>query len=323
MATASMSSALGGQQSVDAPLTRCATFLVLAARPGQDALRTIRSTLAGVEGLTKNVSIRDLHSNFSCTVGIGSALWDSLTKLPRPSELRPFPVLRGQVHATVSTPGDLLFHIRSDRRDICFEFERQLFGQLGDAVQVVDETTGFRYFDARDLLGFVDGTANPVGPDASSSAFIQAEDDPHGVGGSYVVVQKYLHNLKEWSALKTEDQEAVIGRTKLDNIELDDAEKGQQMSHKTLATIEDEEGNEHDIVRDNMPFGSPASGEYGTYFIGYSKKLWVTEKMLERMFVGCPEGKHDRILDFSTPVTGSTFFVPSAGVLAGLEDVED
>ncbi|KAK0391514.1 hypothetical protein NLU13_1014 [Sarocladium strictum] len=318
--TTSMSSAMGGQQAVDAPLTRCATFLVLAAKTGQDALQTIRSTLSGIEGLSKNVAIRDLHSNFSCTVGIGSQIWDELTKLPRPSELRPLPVLKGRKHATVSTPGDLLFHIRSDRRDICFEFEKQLFTQLGESVSVIDETVGFRYFDARDLLGFIDGTANPVGQDAFHSAIIQ--DDAAALGGSYVVVQKYLHNLKDWQRLKTEDQESVIGRTKLDNVELDDAESGQR-SHKTLATITDEQGEEHDIVRDNMPFGSPATGDYGTYFIGYSKKLWVTEKMLERMFIGVPEGKHDRILDFSTPVTGTTFFVPSTAFLAGLGDVKD
>lgn len=308
----------GRQQSVDAPLTRSATFLVLAAEPGQPALDTIRSALAGVEGLTKNVAIRDLNSQFTCTVGIGSGIWDSLTKLPRPTELRPLPVLQGAVHATVSTPGDLLFHIRSNRRDLCFEFERQLLNRLGKSVRVVDATVGFRYFDTRDLLGFVDGTANPVGPAVLDAAVVQ--DGPSGSpGGSYVMVQKYIHNLDAWGSLKTEDQEAVIGRTKIDNIELDDAESGQR-SHKTLTTIQDENGKEHGIVRDNMPFGSPASGEYGTYFIGYSKKLWVMERMLERMFIGHPPGKHDRILDFSTPVTGSTFFAPSVEVLAGLDD---
>jgi putative iron-dependent peroxidase len=104
----------------------------------------------------------------------------------------------------------------------------------------------------------------------------------------------------------------------LDNIELDDAESGQQ-SHKSLTTIEDENGTEHDILRDNMPFGSPASGEFGTYFIGYSRRLWVIERMLQRMFVGEPPGLHDRILDFSTPLTGTTFFAPSASLLASLD----
>lgn len=305
-------------QTVDAPLTRSATFLVLSARPGADNLDTIRSTLAGVPGLSKNVAIRDLDAKFACTVGIGSGIWDDLTRLPRPAELRPFPTLRGAVHATVSTPGDLLFHIRADRRDLCFEFERQLMAQLGHSVDVADETVGFRYFDARDLLGFVDGTANPVGADMATSAVVRADTDPNGDGGSYVVVQKYLHNLDAWGGLTAEAQEAVIGRTKLDNVELDDAAEGQQCSHKTLATVTDDQGEEHDIVRDNMPFGAPGKAEYGTYFIGYSARLWVTERMLERMFVGVPPGKHDQILDFSTPVTGGTFFVPSLDVLGGL-----
>lgn len=304
-------------QRVDAPLTQSATFLVLSVTDGPDTIRTIRSTLAGIDSLAKNVAIRDLSASFACTVGIGSDVWDRVTGLPRPTELHPFPVVRGATHTAVSTPGDLLFHIRSERRDLCFEFERQLLDLLGDAVAVVDETTGFRYFDVRDLLGFVDGTANPVGPAVPASILV-AEEDASAAGGSYIVVQKYVHDLKAWRALPAEQQEAIIGRTKLDNIELDDAESGQQ-SHKTLATIEDENGDEHDILRDNMPFGSPASGEFGTYFIGYSRRLWVIERMLQRMFIGDPPGLHDRLLNFSKPLTGTTFFAPSASLLASLD----
>jgi putative iron-dependent peroxidase len=265
----------------------------------------------------KNVGFRDLSALLACTVGIGSDAWDRLTGLPRPSELHSFPAVHGKTHTAVSTPGDLLFHIRSQRRDINFEFERQLFDTLGDSVKVVDETVGFRYFDVRDLLGFVDGTANPTQPALTDSTIITQDDDQSAVGGSYVVVQKYVHQLNAWRKLSTEQQEAIIGRTKLDNVELDDAESGQK-AHKTLATIEDDQGTEHDILRDNMPFGSAGSGEFGTYFIGYSRKLWVIEKMLQRMFVGDPPGLHDRILDYSTPLTGTTFFAPSATVLEGL-----
>lgn len=303
-------------QAVDRPLTQSATFLVLSVSPRPDAIETVRSTLAGVDGLAKNVSIRDSTSSFACTVGIGSNVWDQLTGLPRPAELHPFAAVKGATHTAVSTPGDLLFHIRSDRRDICFEFERQLMKQLGDTVEVQDATVGFRYFDLRDLLGFVDGTANPVGPAVPESVMVAAED-PSAAGGSYIVVQKYVHDLRGWERLPAEEQEAIIGRTKLDNMELDDAETGQR-AHKTLATIEDEQGNEHDILRDNMPFGSPGAAEFGTYFIGYSHRLWVIERMLERMFVGDPPGMHDRILDYSRPLTGVTFFAPPASVLAGL-----
>jgi putative iron-dependent peroxidase len=306
-------------QRVDAPLTSSATFLVLSITQSPSAIKTVRSALASIDDLAKNVSIRDLGASFACTAGIGSNAWDPITRLPRPAELHPFREFKGAVHTAVSTPGDLLFHIRSERRDLNFEFERQLLDLLSDSVTVVDETVGFRYFDVRDLLGFVDGTANPVGPAAPASILV-SEEDSSSIGGSYIVVQKYVHNLKGWRALKAEQQESIIGRTKFDNEELEDAEEGKQASHKTLATIEDENGEEHDILRDNMPFGSPGAGEFGTYFIGYSRRLWVIEKMLERMFIGNPPGLHDRLLDYSTPLTGTTFFAPSASLLASLDD---
>lgn len=308
-------------QRVDAPLTCAATFLVLTVNDIPDALKTVRSALSSVSDLSKNVAIRDLTAAFACTVGIGATIWDSLVpSLPRPAELHAFPAdrFKGEKHAAPSTPGDVIFHIRSERRDLNFEFERQLLDMLGDAVSVADVTVGFRYFDVRDLLGFVDGTANPVGDDVQEATLVTAQDDAVAEGGSYLVVQKYLHDLKGWRKLKIEEQESIIGRTKLDNEELDDAADDAQKAHKQLATVEDEEGNEHDILRDNMPFGNPAAAEFGTYFIGYSRKLWVVEKMLERMFIGDPPGMHDRILDFSTPVTGTTFFVPAASALDGL-----
>jgi putative iron-dependent peroxidase len=304
-------------QSVDAPLTRSAVFLVLGVADTAEAYATTRAALASVADVQKNVAFRDLGASLSCTVAIGSRVWDSVTGLARPAELHEFQPVHGARHTAIATPGDILLHIRSDRRDLCFELERQLLGLFGTAVTVVDETVGFRYFDARDLLGFVDGTANPVGQALPDSTLVGDEDE-HVAGGSYVVVQKYVHPLAAWQSLSTEQQEAIMGRTKADNVELDDAATGQK-SHKTLATIEDEAG-EHDILRDNMPFGSPGSGEFGTYFIGYARYLSVIERMLQRMFVGDPAGLHDRLLDFSTPLTGTVFFAPSAALLGTLAD---
>lgn len=306
-------------QSVDAPLTNSANFLVVTIADASEAVATVREVLADIDNLAKNVSIRDLDASFACTVGIGSDAWDRvMTGLPRPSELHPFRAVRGQKHTAVSTPGDLLFHIRANRRDLCFEFERQLLGALGDAVKVVDDTEGFRYFDVRDLLGFVDGTANPVGQDVEVATLVTAQEDAAVVGGSYVVVQKYVHNMDGWNALSTEQQEAVIGRKKLDNVELKDPAEGKQQPHKSLATIVDDNGDVHEILRDNMPFGNPSKGEFGTYFIGYSKELWVIERMLHRMFIGHPPGLHDKLLDWSKPLTGVTFFAPSADLLKKL-----
>lgn len=309
-------------QNIVGPLTGSAIFLVVSVpalrREGAEAEipSGVRDTITGIEDLVKTVGFRIPRAHLSCTVGIGADAWHALHPGGAPAQLHPFREIIGDKHAARRTPGDLLFHIRADARDLAYELERLLLDALGDEVVVEDEVSGFRYFDSRDLLGFVDGTANPLGADLPESALI-GDEDPDFAGGSYVVVQKYLHDLAAWGKLSVEDQEAVIGRTKSDNVELPDAESGQQ-SHKTLATITDDQGVEHDIVRDNMPFATPGAGVHGTYFIGYSRSLEVIEKMLERMFIGEPRGLHDRILDFSTAATGSTYFVPTPALLAAL-----
>ena len=185
-------------------------------------------------------------------------------------------------------------------------------------MDTVDEVHGFRYFDDRDLIGFVDGTENPTGQDAVQATVIGTED-PAYAGGSYVIVQKYLHDLAKWNALPTEEQENIIGRRKLDDIELGDAVKP-SFAHNALTTIVDSDGEEIDIVRDNMPFGNAAEGEYGTYFIGYARSPQTIELMLTNMFVGRPPGNYDRLLDVSRAVSGSLFFVPSVPLLESLAD---
>ena len=303
-------------QSVAAPLSQAAIFLVVGVGAGAEALARVRDVLGGMDDLIKTVGFRDLSARLSCIAAIGSDLWDRLGEPTKPRELKPFAPIEGRPHRAPATPGDVLFHIRAERQDICFEFERILLQTLGSAVTTIDEVSGFRYFDARDLLGFVDGTANPAGQEIGEAALV-GDEDLAFAGGSYVVVQKYLHDLAAWGRTSTALQEEIIGRTKIDNIELDD-DAAPRKSHKTLATIVDADGNEHDILRDNMPFGRAGHGEFGTYFIGYTRRLWVIETMLRRMYVGEPEGSYDRILDFSTPQTGTTFFAPSRAILARL-----
>ncbi|RRI06934.1 Dyp-type peroxidase [Mesorhizobium tamadayense] len=305
-------------QSVDAPLSLAALFLVVTVGSDNAALSKVASVLGALDDLVKNVGFRDLSGRLSCIAGIGAEFWARLSPDRRPRELKAFASIAGPVHSAPSTPGDLLFHIRADRSDMCFELERILLDSLGGSVTVVDEVAGFRYFDARDLLGFVDGTANPTGLDLPASALV-GNEDAEFAGGSYVVVQKYLHDLNAWAETPTNLQEEIIGRTKIDNIEIDDDDKPRK-SHKSLATIEDDAGNEYDILRDNMPFGRPGQKEFGTYFIGYTRYLWVIEKMLQRMYVGEPPGAYDRLLDFSTPHTGTTFFAPTRPTLQQLAE---
>jgi putative iron-dependent peroxidase len=261
------------------------------------------------------VAYRDLEGYLSCVMGFGSSAWDRLFNSPRPAELHEFREIRAGSRHAVSTPGDILFHIRAARMDLCFELATQFVARLGGAVSPVDEVHGFQYFEDRDLIGFVDGTENPT-DQAAVEAAIVGEEDPKFAGGSYVVVQKYLHDMPAWNALSTEAQERIIGRTKLSDIELDEAVKPTS-AHNALTTI-DEDGKEIKIVRDNMPFGDASHGEYGTYFIGYARSPKRTEQMLQNMFVGRPPGNYDRLLDFSRAVTGNLFFVPSLSLLESL-----
>ena len=299
-------------QAVSAPLTRAAIFLVATLNPGTDNRATMRSFCADLAGLVRAVEFRDLEGGLSCVMGFGSDAWDRLFGAPRPAELHPFREFRAGARHAVSTPGDLLFHIRAKRMDLSFELATQIMARIGNAVSPVDEVQGFRYFDDRDLLGFVDGTENPRGS-AAAEAVVIGDEDRDFAGGSYVIVQKYLHNLDGWNTLSTEAQEHIIGRTKLSDIELDDSVKPTS-AHNALTTIV-ENGKEVKILRDNMPFGRPGNGEFGTYFIGYSRSPRTIEQMLENMFVGRPPGNYDRLLDFSRAVTGNLFFVPSATFL--------
>ena len=299
-------------QPIVAPLSRAAIFLVATLKPGADTRATLRSFCGDLSGIFRAVEYRNIEAGLSCIMGIGSDAWDNLFGQPRPAELHPFREVRSGTRHAVSTPGDLLFHIRARHMDLCFELATQIMARIGNAVSPADEVHGFKNFDDRDLVGFVDGTENPRG-EAVAEAALVGEEDARFAGGSYVMVQKYLHDMNGWNALSTEAQEGIIGRKKLSDIELDESVKPTS-SHSSLTTIE-EDGKEMKILRDNMPFGSAAQGEFGTYFIGYCRSPRTLEQMLENMFVGRPPGNYDRLLDFSRAVTGNLFFAPSTTFL--------
>lgn len=305
-------------QAVSSPVTRHAIFLVATLSPDPAQLATVRGWCADISGVIRSVGKRAPAGNLSCVCAFGSAAWDRLFGQPCPSQLHPFGAIGSGDRVAVSTPGDILLHIRADEMDLCFELATQLMNKLGDAVTVIEEVHGFRYFDQRAMIGFVDGTENPEGNDAVNYTVIGDEDASFS-GGSYVLVQKYLHDMKGWNSLPVETQEGIIGRHKQSNIELDEDVKPSS-SHSSLTTLVDEHGDEVKILRDNMPFGKPGMGEFGTYFIGYARTPQPIEQMLENMFIGRPAGNYDRLLDFSRAVTGSLFFAPSATLLEELAD---
>jgi porphyrinogen peroxidase len=294
--------------------TEAAIFLVLTVASGSEA--EVGGLLADVPGLKRSVGFRIPEAELTCVVGVGARFWAGLTGGPSPADLHPFKPLMGPRHTAVATPGDLLFHIRAHRFDLCFELAQRLTERLRGLASVVDEVHGFRSFDERDVLGFVDGTENPEG-DAARAAVLIGDEDPAFAGGSYVVVQKYVHDLRAWDALSTEEQELIIGRTKLTDIELPDDLKPAN-SHLALNVIVGPDGDERQIMRFNMPFGRVGDGEFGTYYIAYSRTAELIEQMLTNMFIGDPPGNTDRILDFSTALTGGLFFVPSGALLENL-----
>ena len=305
-------------QPVTEPPGRTAFFISMQIASNPEALDTVRGFCEDFPALLRSMMIRDTTRSIKGVMGFGSVAWDRLFGSPRPAHLHIFEEIRGQTHVAPATPADLFFHLRADTVDVCFELARMIMVKLGDAVIPHDEVHAFRSFDGRSIIGFVDGTENPTGNEAYDIAVI-GDEDPEFAGGSYVLIQRYEHNLDAWNALSTEEQEKAIGRRKFDDIELDDEEKPAN-AHNVLTNIMDEDGNELKILRDNLPYGNPSKGVYGTFFIGYAKDPAITERMLENMFIGDPPGNHDRLLDFSTAITGALFFVPSFTLLEELAE---
>lgn len=295
-------------QTVILPQSKDAIFLTIALKEGAE--KQALEVITGLQGLVNGVGFRWPAAQLSAVVGIGAELWDRMFDTPKPEGLHPFRELQGAKHHAPSTPGDLFFHIRADEYDVAFELARRINFQLEDAITEYDEVHAFQYQDFRDPLGFVDGTESPRGQAGIETALIS---EGEWIGGSYIVAQKYIHNLKEWNALPVEEQEKAIGRTKHSDVEFDEDVKPAN-SHVAVNTVKDEHGESLEIVRNNLSFGD-ALGNQGTYFMSYAKDVRITELMLRRMFIGEPEGNYDRILDFSEALTGVNFFAPPASFL--------
>ncbi len=275
------------------------------------AVRSVFNQLCKlVINLNNSVNVRFPVSRASCVMGIGYNAWHQLNlPTPLPKELANFAPITGEKHTAVSSKGDLHFHIRADNTSICYDMAAAITNILEPVATSVEEIHGFRYWDSRSILGFVDGTENPQGQDREFFSMI-GDDDAAYKGGSYLFVQKYIHNLSDWKTLSTEQQEKVIGRYKSNDVEMPDDVKPAN-AHIALANV----GDDFKIVRDNMSFGNISTNEMGTYFIAYASTFSTVEKMLNNMFIGSPAGNYDRILDFSTPKTGSLFFVPTFNML--------
>lgn len=291
-----------------------AIFIVYKLEQTSETLEKVKDVCANFSALIRSMRNRFPDMQFSCVVGFGADAWSRLfPERDKPKELTTFEEIKGEKHTAVSTPGDLFFHIRAQQMGLCFEFASIIDEKLKGVVEAIDETHGFRYMDGKSIIGFVDGTENPAVDDNPYHFAVVGDEDPEFAGGSYIFVQKYIHDMDAWNALTVEEQEKVIGRRKYNDVELSDEQKPQN-AHNAVTNI----GDDLKIVRANMPFANTSKGEYGTYFIGYASTFSTTRQMLENMFIGSPVGNTDRLLDFSTPVTGTLFFAPSYQLLGEL-----
>ncbi len=291
-----------------------ALFLVLRvpdlARDGVEVARVAASTPALARGVAKLLPKAKLAS----TIAYGPALWDLASPSARPRALRPFAAIEGGALRAPATGGDLLVHATSQRADANFELARRLCAALGGRTEVLEEVHGFQYLDSRDLTGFIDGTENPSGAKARAAAALIGREDAAFAGGSYVLTQRYVHDLARFHALPLAAQEAAIGRRKRDSKELS-AKAKPPTAHIARVVIE-EDGEELQILRHSFPYGT--TRESGLYFAAYTRDLAIPEKMLARMYGTSGDGLHDRLMEHTRAVSGAHFFAPSEAWLRKL-----
>ena len=289
-----------------------AVYLTLTLCAGADSAAIVRRVAGGLERLTAEIAAETGEPSLVSAIGFGAAIWVRLFGQRGPRELAPFEPLSDGPRAAPATPADLFLHIHSARHDVNFLLARRVTCELEGAVHVVEEIHGFKHLGGRDLTGFVDGTENPKGDERALCALI-GDEEADFAAGSHVNIQRYVHDLKNWNRQSLEAQEAAIGRTKTDDVELDDDEKPAS-AHIARVVIE-ENGEELRIVRHSAPYGTCA--EHGLYFVAYGSSPLPFRRMLERMVIRDADGQYDRLLDFSKAVTGAAFFVPSRDFLHG------
>lgn len=271
-----------------------------------------RAVVEQCQGLHKSLAALNEQqpgADLRASVAFGKSFWLSLDK-GGPAEFEDFRTLgEGDITAP-ATGGDILLHVNSSRHDLNFYLLRKFLEPIAEAVEVLDETYGYKYLDSRDMTDFIDGTENPNTEESRRDVALIKEGE--FTGGSFVMVQRFVHNLPAWNKLNVQAQEKVIGRTKPDSIELEDVPAN---SHVGRVDIK-EEGKGLKIVRHSLPYGS-VTGDHGLLFIAYCHTQHNFNAMLESMY-GETDGKTDTMLRFTKAVSGAYFFAPSAEMLERL-----
>ena len=300
-------------QSVILPLpSDHARFIVLRLK--DLSIQQLKEKLENLFSTRDRLITQHPNAQIKTGVAFGPELWPKLYS-QTPEGFTQLAPIQGAFQMPV-VPADIIIHVASQRTDICFALSQSFFEGIQDKVEVLDERVCFRYFDGRDITGFIDGTENPQFPDDRAETALLGEDAGVFADGSFIFAQRYSHNLEKWKKLKVDAQEHVMGRTKLESIELDDDVKPEN-AHVARTVIEDEQGEELEILRHSLPYGD-GQGDQGLFFIAYTKDLTRIDRMLLRMFGTSGDGIHDRLLHFVTALDGAYYFAPSEELLAEL-----
>lgn len=302
-------------QSVILPLpSDHARFIVLRLK--DLTISELKQQIAALLSTRDRLITQHPNDQIKTAIAFGPELWSQLYT-ETPTGFKQLNPEQGAFNMPVE-PADVFIHIASARADICFAMSQAFFAGIQTKVDVLDERPCFRFFDGRDMTGFIDGTENPQFPDDRAETALLPEDAEAFADGSFIFAQRYIHDLAKWQQLKVDAQEQVFGRTKLESIELDDDIKPQN-AHVARTVVEDEDGEEMEILRHSLPYGD-GKGEQGLFFVAYTNNLSIIDAMLQRMFGTSGDGIHDRLLHFTTAIDGAYYFAPSDELLEEILD---
>ena len=279
---------------------------------GSGVLEGQVDTGRAIDRLTPDVSAGGVN----LVIAFGADAWREVAPQEVPASLTGFRPIEGAGGGAPATQHDAWLWISGSTPDVTWDHARAAVSVVEDVVTLAAEQPGFSYHGGRDITGFVDGTANPPVRRAADVAIVPP--GAPGEGGSHVIAMRWIHDLDAFHALPVEEQERVIGRTKAASIELSDAEKPPD-AHIARVEIE-EDGDELEIFRRSVPYGTV--DEHGLYFVGFSSDPSRFDRMLARMFGLSGDGVHDRLTEFSRPVSGAYYFAPSLNVLNQLAGPE-
>lgn len=270
----------------------------------------IREALSQLPGIFEEITEQFSEAMFSGVVAIGANFWKELYPDDKPLGLKSFPAMSHEDRHMPASPMDLFIQLRSDRQDVNYIASRRLMSLFGETIELIEQVPCFRYLDGRDLTGFVDGTENPKGRARREVALLS--DSGKFDNGSFVHVQRYRHHMSLWEKVPTDEQELIIGRSKIDDVEMS-KEEMPETAHVKRSNIKDGNGKTVELMRQSMPYGNLTT--QGLLFISYCAKPDSFENILSNMVIGSDSGHYDHLLNYTTAETGAAFFAPSIDFL--------